>query len=271
MDWETLTSDQLAEAVTHTSGVCLLPLSVVERHGQHLPLGTDTYIGRAICQRAAALEPVVVCPDFIFTQILEARHLPGTIAIEPELMLRLLENLCREIARNGFHKIILYSAHGGNGALAPFFAQSQLGSPRDYVVYVATPRLTPTEEAALQALWSTPLGDHAGETETSAMLAIRPDLVHMERIIAGEGAPRDRLKALAEQGAYTAIWWYADYPTHYAGDALPATADKGERYLTAMAAALARLVRAVKADDAARQLQDAFFAASRQPHPPPTD
>jgi creatinine amidohydrolase len=262
MDWEALTSDQFAEAISTTGGVCVLPLSVVERHARHLPLGTDTYIGRAVCSRAAALEPVVIFPDFIFTQILEARHLPGTVALDPDLLLKLLDNICREIARNGFKKIILFSSHGGNGALAPYFAQSQLVSPRDYVVYIATSRFLPEEEAALQALWSTPLGDHAGETETSAMLAIRPDLVQMERIVAGEGAAQGRLNALSEQGAYTAIWWYADHPTHYAGDAAPATHEKGELYLNTMAAGLARLIKAVKADSESKRLQDEFYAAS---------
>jgi creatinine amidohydrolase len=263
MEWETLTSDTFAEAIRSTDGVCVLPLSVVERHGTHLPLGTDTYIGREICRRAAALEPFMIFPDLIFTQILEAQHVPGTIAIDAEIILKLLDNVCREIARNGFHKIVLYSSHGGNGYLAPFFAQIQLRSARDYVVYVATPLLEPSEEAELAERWATPVGDHAGETETSALLAIRPELVHMERIIPGEGARRGRLKALAETGAYTGIWWYGDHPTHYAGDAQPATGAKGELYLATMGRALARLIRVVKADSEAKRLQDEFFAAAQ--------
>jgi creatinine amidohydrolase len=263
MQWESLTGDQFAEAVTSTQGVCLVPLSVVERHAHHLPLGTDTYIGREICQRAAQLEPVMIFPDFIFTQILEARHLPGTIALDPDLILKLLDNVCREIARNGFKKIILFSSHGGNGSLAPFFAQTQLGSPRDYVVYVANPRFEPEEAAALDAQWATPVWDHAGESETSAILSIRPDLVHMDRITPGEGEPQGRLKALGDQGAYAAIWWYADHPTHYAGDGQPATREKGELYLKTMAQALSRVVKTVKADKVAKHLQDEFFAASQ--------
>lgn len=101
MRWEELTSDQFPEAVSKAQGVCLLPLSVVERHGHHLPMATDMYIGRDICRRATAIEPAVIFPDFIFTQILEGRHCAGTIAIEPYLILKLLDNVCREIARNG--------------------------------------------------------------------------------------------------------------------------------------------------------------------------
>ena len=77
MRWEELTGDRFAEAVKEVDGVCLVPLSVVERHGHHLPLGTDTYIGRSVLDRAATLEPAIVFPDYVFTQIPEARHLAG--------------------------------------------------------------------------------------------------------------------------------------------------------------------------------------------------
>ena len=95
------------------------------------------FIGRDLCMRAAALEPAVVFPDFIFTQILEARHYPGCIGMDPDLTIRLLDNACREIARNGLKKIVLVNAHGGNDHLIHYFAQIQLASSRDYVVYVA--------------------------------------------------------------------------------------------------------------------------------------
>src|SRR5262249_60163827 len=133
MLWEELTGDEFPEAVAKAEGVCLLPLSCIERHAHHLPLATDMYIGRALCRRAAELEPAVIFPDFIFTQILEARHCPGTIAIDADLIVRLLDNVCREIARNGFTKIVIVNAHGGNNYLIHYFAQIQLESSRDYV------------------------------------------------------------------------------------------------------------------------------------------
>src|SRR5947209_7998843 len=111
MRWEELTGDQFLQSAEAAQGVCLLRLSCIERHAHHLPLGTDMYIGRDLCRRAAELEPAVIFPDIIFTQILEARHCPGTIAIDADLILRLLDNVCREIARNGFTKIIIVNAH----------------------------------------------------------------------------------------------------------------------------------------------------------------
>ncbi|MGQ9778937.1 MAG: creatininase family protein [Bacillota bacterium] len=262
MFWAELTGDEFVLARERAQGVCLVPLSCLERHGHHLPLGTDIFIARELCRRAAALEPVLVFPDFIFTQIHEARHCPGTIALASKLILRLLEEVCHEIARNGLSKIVLVSGHGGNHHLLRFFAQSQLARRRDYVVYVAEPPLLP-EDAAVGAQWETKVDGHGGEIETSMILAIRPNLVARHRLPAdAEGMPLERLKSLREMGIYTGIWWYADYPTHYCGDGRPATAEKGERFLAAQARALAAAIRLIKQDEETRRLQEEFFAAA---------
>lgn len=262
MRWEELTGDQFQEAVKQVQGVCLVPLACIERHGHHLPLGTDMFIGREVCNRAAALEPAVVFPDFIFTQILGARHLPGTIGIEPELIIRLMENACREIAHNGLGKIVLVNAHGGNDNLIRYFAQIQLASPRDYVVYVPEPTYA-AEEAATASQWETTVDEHAGEHETSAILAMRPELVRREALPTdGEGMPRERLKGLRDMGTFVGIRWYADYPTHYSGDGRPATAEKGERWLQDRSRALAQVIRTIKEDQVTNNLQDEFFEKS---------
>ncbi|MBN2388796.1 MAG: creatininase family protein [Anaerolineales bacterium] len=259
MRWEELTGDLFPSAVQKAEGVCLLPLSCIERHGHHLPLSTDMLIGREVCRRAAELEPAVIFPDFIFTQILEARHVPGCIGIAPDLVVRLLENVCAEIARNGLKKILLVNAHGGNDSLIHYFAQIQLADRRDYVVYVAPPPYVDRNaEQAVQ--WETTVDGHAGERETSAILAIRPELVDTAVLPGdGEGMPLERLKPLRELGIGTGIWWYGDYPTHYCGDGRPATAEKGERWFDLVAQNLAKVIRAVKDDREALRLQDEFF------------
>jgi len=262
MHWEELTGDQFPDAVAAARGVCLVPLSCLERHAHHLPLGTDLFIGHELCHRAAALEPAIVFPDIIFTQILEARHYPGAIGLEADLVLRLLDSICREIARNGLTKIVLVSSHGGNEHLMPFLAQAQLARRRDYLLYVVAPRLLPEDEATIAAQWETTVDGHAGEQETSMILAIRPELVHLSQVgDDSEGLPLQRLNTFREAGVYTGIWWYAGHPTHYCGVARPATADKGERFLAAQSRALAAAIRAIKDDGEARRLQDEFYNA----------
>lgn len=266
MNWEELTSDQFPQAVADADGVCLLPLSCVERHAHHLPLGTDVYIGRELCQRTAALEKAIVFPDFIFTQILEARHCAGTIAIEPDLILRLLDNTVREIARNGLKKIVIVNAHGGNNHLMHFFLQTQLASPRDYAVYVAEPQESPEDKAMLDAQWEAKVDGHAGELETSAIMRIRPDLVHADQFRADdEGLPLNRLQHIQAHGVSTGIWWYADFPGHFSGDATFGSVEKGENWLAAQARSLAGAVRAIKADSETARLQNTFFTSSANP------
>lgn len=265
MQWEELSGDRFVEAVQECEGVCLLPLSVVERHGHHLPLGTDMYIGNEICRRAAALEPALVFPNYIFTQIPEARHLAGTIAIEPDVMLSLLDNVCREIARNGLKKIVLVNAHGGNHGLISLFNMMQLYKPRDYVVYLVQPH-TLLFGGKMEAPWDPDTEGHAGPGETSLIMAVRPELVHMDKVPAGsEGNPRGRLKELRDAGIQTGIWWYADFPTHYQGDASTATAETGERFFDAMAQALAGQLKLIKADTTTKRLQDEFYAGQGKP------
>lgn len=263
MRWENLSGDNFTEAVTAADGVCIIPLSCLERHGPHLPLGTDMFIAREMCNRIASEEPVIIFPDVILTQILEARHCPGTVAIDTNLILRMLENICQEISRNGLKKIVLVNAHGGNTHLLHLFVQSQLASRRDYVVYLAKPKMSKEDSETIGDQWESPIDGHAGENETSQMMVIRPDLVDLSRLSGqDEGLPQGKLDSLTSAGVYTAVWWYGDHPTHYRGNACCAQASKGEAFLQARTRSLLRAIRAVKNDDAARLLQDTFFQAT---------
>ena len=267
MFWVELTGDAFPGAVRATEGVCLVPLGCVERHAHHLPLFTDMITVRDICRRASELEPALIFPDIYFTQILEARHVPGTVAVSPDLMLRLLDEVCAEIARNGLRKIVLVNGHGGNNNLLRFFLESRLARPYDYTVYLADDsQFSPEDKAAVAAQLETTVDGHAGEIETSVMAALRPDLVRWDALSDDdEGTPQGRLDALAQAGVRTSNWWYADHPTHYRGDGRPGTAEKGELLLDAAARTLARQVRLIKADTTTRELLDEFYAASAAP------
>ena len=268
MRWEELTGDQFPVAVERSQGVCMIALSVLERHGHHLPVGTDMFIGRELLARVAELEPAILFPDYIFTQIPEARHCVGTISIDPDLMLRLLDNVCQEIARNGLKKIVLVNCHGGNNSFLPFFTEWQLSRPRDYVVYLVQPNSVGFRTAGVP--WAPETDGHAGPGETSEILAARPDLVDMQQVpTIDEGKALKRLQELREVGVRTGMWWYADYPTHYAGNAGPATAEAGDLILEKMAQYVARAVRAIKADTETPRLQNEFYAASQAPTIPP--
>ncbi len=81
-------------------------------------------------------EYAVVFPEYYFGQIFEAQQQPGTVAYSLATQLTLLQETVKEMARNGCKKVVIVNGHGGNNRLLPLFAQAQLASPRDYVVYV---------------------------------------------------------------------------------------------------------------------------------------
>ena len=137
--WEELTGPDFIQAIHQSQGVCLLPFGILEKHGPHLPIGNDLINVRFLAEHAAGQEYAVVFPAYYFGQIFEAKHQPGTIAYSARLQLDLLQETTDEMGRNGCKKIVILNGHGGNASLLPFFAQSQLASPRDYVSTFISP------------------------------------------------------------------------------------------------------------------------------------
>ena len=257
--WEELTAGDFVKAIHQSQGVCVLPFGILEKHGPHLPIGTDLLDVRFAVMNAVQQEYAVVFPEYYFGQILEARHEPGTIAYSSHLQLELLQETTDEMARNGCKKIIIVNGHGGNESLLPFFAQTQLEKLHDYVVYVmglvAAPPGGPAKKTSVDM--------HAGESETSKMLIATPDLVHLDRANQESGADQARQKL--PDTLYTGIWWYARFPNHYSGDGSAATRERGEFEMKAWQDSIVTAIRAVKADQESLKLQNEFFEKAKHP------
>ena len=259
--WEEFTASDFVEAVKKSEGVCIVPVGVIEKHGPHLPLGTDVYIVREISRRAADKEYCIVYPYYFVGQNFSAISQPGAITYSSEFMFEMLDETCREIARNGIKKIILVTMHSGNMSFLNYFCQEQMESPRDYVVYAGRPTGNAETQRKIREMRKTTAGEHADELETSAMLVIRPDLVKKDRI-ASESGVKQNLSPLVEM---TGFRFYAQYPNHYAGDAKDANAALGEINLEGSTEELIRWIKTVKADKSMPQLQDVFFKKSQSP------
>ena len=259
--WEELTAGDFRDAIQSARGTCLLPFGILEKHGPHLPLGTDLLDVRYAALHAAQEEFAVVFPEYYFGQIFEAKHEAGTIAYSSEIQLKLLQETTDEMARNGCKKIIIVNGHGGNESLLPFFGQSQLEKPHDYVVYVqwgSDPKpgvKGPTRKSSMDM--------HAGEVETSRMLVARPDLVHIDRAASESGADQARLHL--PDSVYTGIWWYARFPNHYSGDGSVATKELGEFEMNNWIGVITETIRAVKADNQSLKLQNEFYGKAAHP------
>src|SRR3989442_7357905 len=221
--WEELTAADFRTAIQQSQGTCLLPFGILEKHGPHLALGTDLLDVRYPTLHGADQEYAVVFPEYYFGQIFEAKHQPGTMAYSTHLQLELLQETTDEMARNGCKKVLIVNGHGGNESLLPFFAQTQLEKPHDYVVYVLG-LVEPPPGGPPQK--STAINWHAGEAETSKMMISRPDLVHLDRATSESGADQKRLNL--PDNVYTRIWWYARFPNHYSGEGAVATRELGE-------------------------------------------
>lgn len=256
MQWEQLTSPDMAKAVKET-GVCILPLGVMERHSDHLPLGTDFIAAHKIASLAAEKEAAVVFPPFYIGQVNCARCYPGAVTIKPTIMLEFIQGILDEIGRNGFKKIILYNGHGGNRALVQFLGQLSLWEEKPYSLYSSfVLDLDLERQKQKESICRTPVQGHACEWETSLLLAIQKELVRMDKVPPEPGLP---LKRMCHLPTFSGIFWYADFPDDYQGDARTATVEKGQAILKLHVDRLVEIIAAVKADMAVPSLTREFF------------
>jgi len=256
--WDELTASDWPRALAASNHTCILPIGILEKHGPHVPIGSDLIMVREWSARATKKEYAVVFPDYFYGQINEARHVPGSFALPERVVWDLLEATCDEIARNGFDKIVIINGHGGNPELIRYFIQTRLEKARPYAVYFFEPSSDSTFRHQMAAVHkSDPAGDeHAGESETSMLLFLRPDLVEMDSAKNESGANQHRLNI---PNIYTAIWWYADFPNHYAGEGAKATKEEGQLENDHVVSQFVQALKAVKADTKTLQLQKEYF------------
>jgi len=256
--WDELTATDWPKALEKSARTAVLPIGILEKHGPHAPIGSDLIQVREIAARATKQEYAVVFPDYFYGQIYEAKHQPGAFALPSRLIWELLDATCEEIARNGFTKIVIVNGHGGNPNFLRFFIQSQLERRRSYVVYLLEPGNDPAfTETVNRMRKSDPATDqHAGERETATLLYLRGELVKMDHANDESGANQHHL-SLPE--LYTGIWWYADYPNHYAGEGAKATREFGQVLTEQRIQTLIKALKTVKADTKTLQLQNEFF------------
>lgn len=240
MNWEDLREEEFEKAIEYSGGVCVVPIGCLEMHGQHLPVGTDTKTCAYIAKEAAKLEPVVVFPEQYIGSVPGLNMWRGSIDISLELRLRLLDELCSEIARNGFKKIILLNGHGGNCATFSAFVRNTLHTKKDYLVVARNEyqygiqRLARDIKAGekfdeldendianvIEFADNKHLTGHACINETSIMMAINPELVDLSRADSANGESRHRTdhlrrKPYAFDGGVG--FWLLDHPDSFEG------------------------------------------------------
>lgn len=236
MLWENLREEEFEKMISDSNGVCVLPVGCLEKHGQHLPVGTDVIHITEIAKRAAEKETACVFPTMYFGEKTGAGEFRGTVIFSLELRLQILKETCEEIARNGFKKILLYNGHGGNTDMLSSFSRSLLYEKKDFLVYTyslgsdfATPKkLLQKNYSYLTKEDKKILNDyneqkkkygHACFIETGWVYGVRPDTVRLDKINAESGESIHRFDDFSTRKISTPYSWMADYPNSYAGDA----------------------------------------------------
>lgn len=228
--------------------VALMPVGAVEQHGPHLPLAVDATINAAIVaralERAPPQLPLTVLPMTWIGRSEEHVDYPGTLTLSAETLRRTWYEIGVSVARAGLRKLVIFNSHGGQIQVMQIVARQLRVDHELFVAAVSWPQLglpegvaTPVERAH---------GIHAGELETSLMLAARPDLVSMDRALDFPPLIRriaEQFPMLAGLGPAGFGWKAQDlHASGAAGDAARGAAATGDAVLAHLAERLLALV-----------------------------
>ena len=266
MNWEYLTAPQFEQFKEKSKGVAIIPYGCLEKHGNHLPLGTDMMIAQNLAEKASEIEPALVVPIAPYGIISEARHTPGCLSISSKLQYEILEEVCDELARNGYNKIIIINGHGGGTNFLKYFAQSRLEKYHPYIVciYNAHSRSEAQDQEFLAVNGPMDGSGHADVKESSEICYLHPETVFLDKINLDEVYEQKRLDHFAEAYLYSAIGWYADHPAHIAGNPSLATKEKGKILTDNYVKNLAKAIKTLKDDGVALKLQEEFYSKVNQ-------
>jgi creatinine amidohydrolase len=248
--WSDLTTDDLARRDMRRA-LAVLPVAAIEQHGPHLPLGTDAIIAEGYLACVRALVPddldVLLLPVQTIGKSDEHDAFPGTLSLDTGTALAAWTGIGAAIRRAGCRKLVIVTSHGGNSALIDLVAgelRAQYGLvavTTSWARFGYPDGLFPADEIAY--------GIHAGGVETALMLALRPDLVRIDRI--ADFPPRNRAMVRdfthLRAGRPAAFAWKAGdlHPSGAMGDARLGSAAAGRTALDHGAAAFVELLRDV--------------------------
>jgi len=231
----------VAVAVESGATTVILPLGATEQHGPHLPPGTDTVRAAALADLLAErLGPdALVAPALPFGCSDEHSGFPGLLGLDHETLARVVLDLARRLSGWGVRRLVLLSAHGGNGdaldlALA-LIRQELPGLEVRTNGHLETIAPALLEVARRDGVSASDLGLHAGEGETSEMLHLRPDLVRLDRAAPGYTGDMEAVLDELREGGLRSVT-----ANGVLGDPTRAEAGRGARYLDAATGDLAR-------------------------------
>jgi creatinine amidohydrolase len=240
VEWRKLRADQLREHARRDA-VVIVPVAALEQHGPHLPVEVDTILGETVARRTAEKAVAMGTPTLVLPVLwtgISEHHMSfgGTVTLDFAAFSALVEGVVRSVVRHGFRRIVLLNAHGGNENALRTITDDltpKLGVPIVQFTYwyaaaVAIAKILETQ-GGLQ---------HACEAETSMMMAVRPELVAMDRIPLAKSNATPSLTDVVGGGVYRWRSIGSRSGSGVIGNPEAASAEKGERLFEAIAEAL---------------------------------
>ncbi|MEM9805408.1 MAG: creatininase family protein [Cyanobacteria bacterium P01_D01_bin.56] len=239
--------------------VIVQPVGAIEQHGPHLPLAVDTALGMAVIGQA--LEqldpsiPVYCLPPLCYGKSNEHWGFPGTITLSASTLISVLTDVANSIYQAGFRKLVLLNSHGGQPQVLEIVARDAHQQRPDFWLFPHFIWHVPHQIGDLLSSQERMQGIHAGDAETSAMLAILPDQVKMNRAVKEYPPQHDGLLSL--EGALPFGWTTRDISkSGVVGDATVATAEKGEKILTQVATGWVKVLEEIYQFEPPQRWQD---------------
>ena len=203
--------------------VVIVPIGSTEQHGYHLPIGTDVYLAEALAEKTAEKTGALVYPSIHFGYSWSWRDRIGTVTIRQDILREILKDVVRSVERYGVKILIFMNGHEANRSVIKY-AIREIQDETDVKVLGM---FYPGMEEIYDKYMETPTWGgmfHACEFETSLMLAVKPETVHMERAVqeypvrpTTYGMDNTSIGELSVSGTY--------------GNPVPATEEKGEMML----------------------------------------
>jgi creatinine amidohydrolase len=248
--WADMTTREFAQLPSDT--VAVLPVAAIEQHGPHLPVCVDACLNEGVLERALKRLPADLPVTFLPAQVVgkSNEHLafPGTLSLSAETLIRLWTEIGECVHRAGIRKLVLFNSHGGQPQVMDIVARDLRVRLGMFVVCAASYGFT--DSATLFGESEARHGIHGGASETSQMLALRPDLVQMQHaqdFVPATVALQTEYRWLRAEGHAVGFGWQTQdlHPAGACGNALAASAAHGQQLLDEAAAGLVALLQEV--------------------------
>jgi creatinine amidohydrolase len=234
-----LTWQEIQAMPNKATVVIVQPVGAIEQHGPHLPLIVDAAIGTAVIGQALAqLDasiPVYCLPTLYYGKSNEHWHFPGTITLSAQTLMAVLTEVGESIYRAGFRKLVWLNAHGGQPQVIEMVARDLHQRYADFVLFPHFVWQAPHQAGQFLTDLEKAYGIHAGDAETSVMLSLLPEQVHMDKAVKEYPPDLSPDGLISLEGKLPVAWTTQDISqSGVVGDATQATREKGDQIVESL-------------------------------------